>query len=349
MAPTPDGRGYWLAGLDGGVFTFGDAGFYGSAGGLHLNRPIVGIVATPDGRGYWLVASDGGVFTFGDAGFYGSAGGLPLSAAVVGMAATPDGRGYWLVAGDGGVFAFGDAPFAGSAGGQDLNASTAGMAATPDGKGYWLVTSDGGVFTFGDAVFHGSNGGTIPTPPITAIVSTRDGRGYWLLDPDAFATDFGNPAVGTAVASGGAIVAAAASQIGANLATGYLCNPYGPCEEWCALFATWAWNQAGVAIPRYGFTGDIYRWAASHGTVVSPNSRPAAGEAVLYGTGPATVNTSVHVGVVAQVWPDGAIITLEGDSGPGPPGFHNVTINGPFLPSDSSNYNGYPVYAFAAP
>ena len=46
--------------------------FYGSLGGMHLNKPIVGIATTPDGKGYWLVASDGGVFTFGDAGFYGS-------------------------------------------------------------------------------------------------------------------------------------------------------------------------------------------------------------------------------------------------------------------------------------
>ncbi len=67
MAATPDGRGYWLAALDGGVFAFGDAGFYGSMGGQPLNKPIVGMASTPDGRGYWLVASDGGVFAFGDA------------------------------------------------------------------------------------------------------------------------------------------------------------------------------------------------------------------------------------------------------------------------------------------
>ena len=35
--------GYWLAGADGGVFSFGDAGFYGSMGDQHLNAPIVGI------------------------------------------------------------------------------------------------------------------------------------------------------------------------------------------------------------------------------------------------------------------------------------------------------------------
>ena len=54
---------------DGGVFNFGDAAFYGSMGGQHLNPPVVGIATTPDGQGYWLVASDGGVFSFGDAEF----------------------------------------------------------------------------------------------------------------------------------------------------------------------------------------------------------------------------------------------------------------------------------------
>ena len=38
--------GYWLLGRDGGMFTFGDAPFYGSTGGMHLNRPVVGMAAT---------------------------------------------------------------------------------------------------------------------------------------------------------------------------------------------------------------------------------------------------------------------------------------------------------------
>ena len=77
MAATPDGQGYWLVASDGGIFAFGDAGFFGSEGAKPLNQPIVGMAATPDGRGYWLVASDGGIFTFGDAGFFGSMGGTP--------------------------------------------------------------------------------------------------------------------------------------------------------------------------------------------------------------------------------------------------------------------------------
>ena len=77
MAATPDGNGYWLVAADGGVFSFGAAGFHGSTGAIHLNQPIVGMAATPDGNGYWLVAADGGVFSFGDAGFHGSTGGHP--------------------------------------------------------------------------------------------------------------------------------------------------------------------------------------------------------------------------------------------------------------------------------
>jgi N-acetylmuramoyl-L-alanine amidase len=99
MAATPDGKGYWLVASDGGIFTFGDAAFFGSTGSLALNAPVVGLAASPDGKGYWLVASDGGIFTFGDAAFSGSEGGGPLNAPVVGMAATPDGKGYWLVFG----------------------------------------------------------------------------------------------------------------------------------------------------------------------------------------------------------------------------------------------------------
>jgi hypothetical protein len=100
------------------VFSFGDAGFYGSTGAVRLNRPIVGMAATPSGLGYWLVASDGGIFTFGDAAFFGSTGAVDLARPIVGMAPTPTRGGYWLVASDGGVFTFGDAPFLGSLGGQ---------------------------------------------------------------------------------------------------------------------------------------------------------------------------------------------------------------------------------------
>ncbi|MGH9077516.1 MAG: choice-of-anchor D domain-containing protein, partial [Acidimicrobiales bacterium] len=64
VRPTAGG-GYRLVASDGGIFTYGDASFFGSAGGAPLNRPVVGMAATPDGKGYRLVASDGGIFTYG--------------------------------------------------------------------------------------------------------------------------------------------------------------------------------------------------------------------------------------------------------------------------------------------
>ena len=198
IARTPDSNGYWLAASDGGVFAFGpgylstgDAGFYGSMGGTHLNQPIVGIAATPDGNGYWLVAQDGGVFAFGDAGFYGSMGGAHLNGPIVGITATADGKGYWLVASDGGVFTFGDATFRGSLGGAPLSRPIVGVAADPNGSGYWLVAADGGVFSFG-APFFGSLGGTNLSAPVIGIGSSAKGEGYYLVGADSAVYAYGD-------------------------------------------------------------------------------------------------------------------------------------------------------------
>ncbi len=192
MAATPDGGGYWLVSGDGGIFSFGDAGFHGSVGGTALNSPIVGMAPTHDGQGYWLVASDGGIFAFGDAAFDGSMGGTPLNQPIAGMASTRDGRGYWLVARDGGIFSFGDANFDGSVGGTVLNRPIVGMAPTADGQGYWLVASDGGIFSFGDAAFDGSMGGTPLNRPIVGMAPTADGQGYWLVASDGGIFSFGD-------------------------------------------------------------------------------------------------------------------------------------------------------------
>jgi hypothetical protein len=65
IAATPDHGRYWLAATDGGIYAFGDAAFYGSVprgsaarggvflfgdamfpgsiGGIHLNKPVVGM------------------------------------------------------------------------------------------------------------------------------------------------------------------------------------------------------------------------------------------------------------------------------------------------------------------
>jgi hypothetical protein len=216
---TPSGNGYWLVASDGGVFTYGDARFLGSTGGLHLNQPIVGLAATPSGNGYWLVASDGGIFTYGDARFLGSTGGLHLNQPIVGLAATPSGNGYWLVASDGGIFSFGDARFFGSTGALHLNQPIVAMAAAPSGHGYWFVATDGGVFTFGDAPFAGSAGGTALSAPIVSMAASPSGRGYWLAGQDGSVLRYGDAGdLGSAVGHvAQRIVGLAASPTGRDL------------------------------------------------------------------------------------------------------------------------------------
>jgi len=190
-APT---KGYWFVAGDGGIFSYGDASFFGSTGNMRLNQPIVGMAPTPTGRGYWFVAADGGIFSFGDAFFYGSTGNIKLNRPIVGMAPTPSGRGYWFVASDGGIFSFGDAPFYGSTGAIRLAKPIVGMAATPTGRGYWFVASDGGVFNYGDAAFYGSAAGGSLRSPIVAMASTPSGKGYYLAAADGTVIAFGDGA-----------------------------------------------------------------------------------------------------------------------------------------------------------
>jgi hypothetical protein len=385
MAATPDGGGYWLVGADGGVLAYGDARYFGGTGARRLAAPIVAMAAAPDGQGYWLVGANGSIYSYGDAVFYGPVRPLSLPEPIVGFASTPDGRGYWMVSSHGAIYAFGDARYFGSLGATDLHdipvvaiapsfdgsgywlvqgggevvaygdapklggmrghPPVDGIAVTPDGRGYWLVCGNGEVDAFGDAAHLGGNSRALPRPPIAGIVADPAGRGYWLLDAEAFRVRLDNPRSGQA----SRIVNVAASQVGPSPDGGHYCNPYGPCEEWCSLFATWVWEKAGIGIPRYGFAGDVYRWAARHTRVMSARDKPAAGDLVLYGSGPQNVWTSPHLGVVAQVWPDGEIDTVEGDAGPGPGGWTSVLVNGPFLPSQSYFANGLPIYAFAVP
>jgi CHAP domain len=383
MAATPDGAGYWLVGADGGVLSFGDARYFGSAGARGLQAPIVAMAATPDGAGYWLVGADGSVFTFGDAHYYGAPVHVPEP--VVSFAATPDGQGYWLAGSHGEVYAFGDARYYGSLGATNLHnlpvvaiapshdglgywlvqgggevvpygdaprlggmrghPPVAGIAVSADGLGYWLVCDNGEVDAFGDAQNFGGNDLAVPRPPISAIVADPAGPGYWLLDPEAFPVSLDHPGPG----AHGDIVKIAVSQLGPSRGGGDYCNPYGPCEEWCALFATWVWEDAGIAIPRYSFVGSVYYWAKRHTRVIAVSAKPVAGDLVLYGTGPQNGGTSPHIGIVAQVWPDGEIDTVEGDAGPGPDGWTSVLVNGPYLPSQSYFANGMPIYGFAVP
>jgi len=146
-------------------------------------------------------------------------------------------------------------------------------------------------------------------------------------------------------ASAPQIVKVAESQVGqGGHPPGSNCTIYGPCEEWCSLFAAWVWQHAGVPLPGstalYGYSGALYDWVAEHGGhVLPPSARPSPGDAVFYGSGP---GESLHVGIVVNVLPHGQITTVEGN-------YENkVSRVGPFSPSHPVGEAGG-IYGYAQP
>jgi hypothetical protein len=184
------------------------------------------------------------------------------------------------------------------------------------------------------AVQYGFTGRGAPTPtsPQPAEPTTPGQCSASVIAPEA--------------ASASAIVRVAESQIGQGAhPPGSQCTIYGPCEEWCSLFASWVWQHAGVPLPgpttRYGYSGALYTWvAANSGHTLPPTAKPTPGDTVFYGTGP---NESLHVGIVQRVYPDGRITTINGNDD------HNeVGIAGPFFPSQAT-VQGEHIYGYAQP
>ena len=161
MAPTPSGRGYILLGADGGIFTFGDARFHGSTGGMRLNARVLDLAITASGNGYWFVAADGGVFSFGDAQFHGSTGAMRLAAPVMSMASAT--RRTRLLARRVGRRHLRVRRAVRGQPARHCAPSSAGsyvptmrMRAISSSDGYYLLGLDGSVEAFGTARFFGS-------------------------------------------------------------------------------------------------------------------------------------------------------------------------------------------------
>ena len=207
-APARPSPGYWLAGADGGVFSFG-APFFGSGvtpPGACLYSPqapstdvaamgCAAIASTPTGNGYWLLNSFRSATAFGQAAQALQVGCTSLNGAMgfwTGFASSPTGNGFFVSASNGGVMGCGDAVPLGGLTTQRLNAPVIGIAATPDGRGCWLIGGDGGVFSFGDAQFYGSMGGARLNASMVGIAATPDGKGYWLAGADGGVFSFGS-------------------------------------------------------------------------------------------------------------------------------------------------------------
>ena len=126
--------------------------------------------------------------------------------------------------------------------------------------------------------------------------------------------------------------------------------------EWCSVMATWVWEQAGVNIPIFGYSGDPWYWSGSgggrdgisggHAKVLGPRGKAQPGDMVFFGT----PSNSLHVAVVLKRYASGEILVMNGNdwSASAPDG---IALESTFYPSTHGSVDGTggPVYGYAEP
>ncbi|HUN32825.1 MAG TPA: CHAP domain-containing protein [Trebonia sp.] len=116
------------------------------------------------------------------------------------------------------------------------------------------------------------------------------------------------------------------NQYSAHWQAGSNCGNGNYAEEWCADFAAWVWQQAGVDFTYGGGAGDIngaaasfYQWGIANGTWHPAGSgyTPQPGDAVIYGLN-SSGSYADHVAIVTSYTPgDAGPNAVNGDWGTG--------------------------------
>ena len=134
------------------------------------------------------------------------------------------------------------------------------------------------------------------------------------------------------------IVAIAEGQLGqGERPRGSNCTKFGPCEEWCADFATWVWRQAGVSgIGRIAWVPDLPLWGKRHHTW-KPGYRnnPQPGDMVIF--------SGLHVGLVERVTAS-TITIIAGNTST-----NNVARRGPAPPSQGYRMGPAAISGYVSP
>ena len=107
----------------------------------------------------------------------------------------------------------------------------------------------------------------------------------------------------------------------------------GVCEFWCADFASWVWDKAGIKIGRTPHCNGFMDWGQKKTKWKPVTGSPEVGDAILYGS----PGNCEHIGLVEKVHGNGMITTIEGNWGDA------VTRRGPFKPETTN------AYGFASP
>jgi hypothetical protein len=128
-------------------------------------------------------------------------------------------------------------------------------------------------------------------------------------------------------------------------------------EEWCADFAAWAWQHAGVPFS-YGFNqgqinaaaASFYAWGVYHGTWHSAASgyRARPGDVAVYGLRVGASDSAAHVAIVTNDPGDGRgpdVINGDGDR----TGFSVVEAGSHQLRADAGHGHGAPLAGYVSP
>jgi uncharacterized protein (TIGR02594 family) len=112
------------------------------------------------------------------------------------------------------------------------------------------------------------------------------------------------------------IVAEAEKWIGTH-ETGTNCNPFSKalgrsCEAWCADFAQYVWEQAGMDTTGItAYAGSFLSYGQQNGTLKPRNATNVApGDAVVWGV---SASNAQHVGIVEQVLANGDVKVINGN------------------------------------
>jgi hypothetical protein len=155
-------------------------------------------------------------------------------------------------------------------------------------------------------------------PMLPIVLSMIVAAGFATAQTEPSATELANTVTVTSTTRD-EIVATAQAEIGASVSNGR-CTKYGPCLtlDWCAMFATWVWEQAGVPnVPRDEFVArGLGKWGVDNGLFkarpAGTRGSPAKGDWVIYGSPDGA--TGGHVSIVQSVNSDGTINTIDGNS-----------------------------------
>ncbi|HEX6348400.1 MAG TPA: hypothetical protein VF160_03300 [Candidatus Dormibacteraeota bacterium] len=186
-------RGYSILNQAGGIYSFGDAAYYGNLIDHHYPGPAIGLASTPNGGGYAILNTGGGIYTFGNAQYLGNLIDHHYPGPAVAISETPSGRGYAILTSSGALYTFGDALYFGNLLDHHFPGPAVSFAYTPDGQGYDILTASGAIYTFGDGLYFGNlldHGYPGPATSLTYSIST--GAGYAILTSPGGLFTFGD-------------------------------------------------------------------------------------------------------------------------------------------------------------